>query len=207
MGIVARNDGRLAEAQEHLEQAAKVLAKGSVRSHALATNALADVHRELGDSARAEALYAEAAAVLRSLGSIHAVFPEVNRGLLLIHAGDVEGARAALKPAHRTLEAHDMGAMLGATELALAACAAQSRQWEELDAHLEKSRTLLHESGYVDPDIARVAELAAASAERFGQYDRAWDALKVAEAQWATLGRDTELAAVRAIFLRLREPS
>jgi len=148
---------------------------------------LGEVLRGLGDLAGAEEAYAESLARYQAIGSAMEVIPRINLGLVRFHRDDLVGARAAFEACRELLQAQGRRSFLAAVEVSLVAVSAGEGDWAAWDRHWAAAQEHLAATGFVDPDLAGLAERAAALALVAGQAERAAAAAALAAGQRAAL--------------------
>lgn len=87
--------------------------------------------------------------------------------------------------------------------MVLLVCDAGEQRWEDWDDHWAEGDTLLSDTGYLDLDIATVAQMAAALAQKRGHQGRARQAYRLAHHQWQALGREDEAGKVAEVLAAL----
>ena len=193
LGLVARQCGRLAEAEMLLDEARTRFERcGSRGGVAHALNALGEVARLQGELSRADQRYAASVERYQALGASDGVFPLLNRGLVLVERGRPQEARRALETALDTFVRQGRRPMVGAVHACLMPCVAGVGDWGAFDRHADAAERLLAETSLVDVDIATMARHAARAAESAGEPARARRAWALSAAQWAALGRPTD---------------
>ena len=204
MGRLCTATGKLDEATVYLDEAAAPVERTGDR-YAMATlvNTVGELARAKGDVAQAEAEYRDALQRYRALGSGQIIFPEINLGILLAQRGAYHEAGQMLERVLQRTTTSGLRPMASAARIWLAACAAGLRDWPAFDEHLESVEESLEETGFVDSDIARGAELAAELACDGGERGGAREALEMAVKQWGSLGRTTEAERVKKVLLSL----
>lgn len=166
--------GDPARGAEAAREAAELYrAIGSTTGLAACHNALGEALRRQGDRPGAEAAFRDCLALVDRAGSQARAFPRLNLGLLLVERGAWEEAHALLLEARAMLAADRRRALVGYTDALRLPCLAGLRRWTELDACLAAASEALLETGLVEPDIARMALLAARLADERGQAARA----------------------------------
>ena len=161
-------------AQVHLEAAGARNVLGACH------NQLGELARLQGDPEAATAHYADALRVWEAMGSGNAVYAQVNLALILLERDRFENAREALNAALERFESQRQWSLAGAAHAYLLPSCAAARDWRAFDRHVEASHRMVSETGYADPDGARLARRAADMAEAIGVPDRAASARRLA---------------------------
>ncbi|MFT4623390.1 MAG: serine/threonine protein kinase/tetratricopeptide (TPR) repeat protein [Myxococcota bacterium] len=152
-------------------------------------NTLGDVLRARGALAEATEAYLTAELSLRRLGSPERLIPLFNLGLVLLAQGRYVEARESLEPCREAMARAGRRGLEGALNAALLCCDAAESDWGAWDQHAARAELLLGASGFVDGDIAAVAEQAADLAVAAGQGQRGLSAARLAAAQWLAVGK------------------
>jgi tetratricopeptide (TPR) repeat protein len=171
LAAIARQRGDLPGLLEHLRNARAAHAEsgewlGDVASAIL----LGEAHRMRGETSEAIAVFRAAWRRLEAIGSPQHTVPWIN--LVILHVLDdrTEGARGLLVELIPELERSGQTALLGLARLCRCAVHAADAAWDAFDVDLATSTDELRASGFVDVDVARVAdrvaELAFAADER-----------------------------------------
>ena len=192
---MARRRGQLDRAEKFNTRAARAYYRAGAR-RALARAALiqGDIERYRGKLEEAAARYREAGRMLRAVGSADAAVADINQGLLLIELEQFREARAVLEAAGGGAgDQKIVGALAAAC---LLPCDAWLADWDAWDRHWARTAPI-RQGQLADPDVARVARLAAQFATTAGRLDRAEQARKLAVAQLEALGRMDEAAELR----------
>jgi tetratricopeptide (TPR) repeat protein len=184
-----------------LEQAAFLLQEARLRFEragarwgvATAINSMGEIAREQGEVRAAEDAYRDAAARYEAIGAGDAVYPRINLGLLLVEEARWQEALDILLPLRLEVSRQRRGTMEAAVAIALLAPLAAQGRWEEFDLFALRSRALLLETGFVEPDLARKARMAGDLARDNDQPERARAAWTIARDQWKALGRTDDL--------------
>jgi tetratricopeptide (TPR) repeat protein len=172
---------------------------GSRSGLGLALNLEAESARQAGELDEAEGSYRQALDVLTATGSSERHVARINLALVLLQRGRVDEARPELDAALAASRRLGRSLWEQTVRLGLMVCDAGEPAW---DAHLAAVRALDTASGFLDPDLASLAELAGDRALSVGHPRRARDAFTLAARWWAALGRDEEAARVREATMR-----
>lgn len=182
--------GRLDEALQAARRAEELYTlAGDGNWVADARNLQGELYRHLGQTERAHEAYLDALRHYEAMGiDGQAVFPRLNLAVIDMERGafrDAErGLRAGLAEfapaAHAALVIHGL----------LLACCASAASWDDWDVHMEAARSGVDSGRGVDIDVAVWARRAGDAAATRGQPDRARQALELARAHYAALGRD-----------------
>jgi serine/threonine protein kinase/tetratricopeptide (TPR) repeat protein len=198
-------EGRLDEAAELNEPAYRDFMRlGERWAAGRSLNLRGEILRLRGDLAPAEDAYREALELMEALGAADGrAICECNIARVLVERGLYREARRELEKSALSFEAAGRKNALAWVRTVLLSCEATDRRWEAWDRHMTSIASLLGESGYLDLDIARAAQLAAEHALDAGEVERARAAYLLALGQWEGLGRGDDVAAVRAILAGL----
>ncbi len=192
--VRAVSRGRLLIERGDYEAARDVLVRA--RSSALDAQqrtVLADIYNELGDVDRLLGQWESARTNLQSAILVQALLgttslvPRANLALVSVFAGDYQTARSMLNDLVEEVAAEGKRYWLPVLQLALACCAAASRDWDSWDELFESAREQFTAMAYFARDVAVIAEHAARLAADGGQPTRAAAAQGLAEAQWEGL--------------------
>jgi eukaryotic-like serine/threonine-protein kinase len=174
LAAIARQRGDLPAMSEHLDRARAAHAisgewLGEVSCQILAGEA----HRMRGESAEAIAVFRAAWRRLEALGSPQHVVPWINLVIVHLLDGRTSGLRPLLEDLVPQLERSGLGSVLALGRLCRCALHIDEANWDAFDVDLAVATQELAESGFVDVDVARVADELAARAERAGERLRA----------------------------------
>ncbi len=192
LGYTLAIQGEVEEARATLEELLPLAERtGDRAAHADLLNALGEVERLQGRDREAEARYREALALIAGTGIVVPAC-RANLAQTLLARGEVEEARVMLRRVRD--EAYEIGArmLILVAHAGLAACAADRREWDELDTHL----TALEKDpgGLATEDIVTWLRYAGTYATLMGKTTLGQRALRVAVAQLRRLGRDEDAA-------------
>jgi len=160
-------------------------------------NALAESARFQGRLGEAEEGYREALAIGKQIGAGTQLLQATNLALVVLARARYAEARTLLQALEIEIEAAGRRALLAGCQLGLAACAAAMDDVDSTQAHFQRARTLLDETGAVDPDNARSAESAANQLWAHDHPIWARALWEMALQQWKGLGRDTDEERIR----------
>jgi tetratricopeptide (TPR) repeat protein len=192
-----RTANDLEKAREYAERATALFEKiGGRFGIATARNTLGDTLRAAGKFEEAAVSYQLASEVLKNIGSPEHWIPTFNRGLLLVKQGKFDEARPQFDAAMSEMVRKGRTGLQGALHAALLPCLAAEQSWGDWDSHMSMAKDRLARSGFVDPDVAEVAEVGARVAEEEGESGRALQALEIAYAQWRALGNTDRCAMI-----------
>jgi len=202
---VALAEGHLDESERHTGQARRFIADwGSPPSlEARALNMLGEVARARGDLDAAERFYREGLEARERIGAGDAFIPRVNLGLTRLERGSFSAAKDVLEECLAICRRQGRRHFEGMVRVMLLPCAAAEARWDTWDELLRRARRLLHESGFVDGDIALCAEHAARLAGEAKEYERGAKAWRLAVDQWRGLGRDDKVEAAEEALVEL----
>jgi serine/threonine protein kinase/tetratricopeptide (TPR) repeat protein len=185
---IARLRGETEAARQHLRQVLHVSQlAGELWSMAEAHSAMGDLCRHEGENAEAQRWYAEALRRFRALGSGDLPVVELNMSLLELADGRPDQACQRLMRCRATFSSQRRTFLLGATEIGLAAAGAALGDWEMVERATTEG--LPRVRGFVESDLAWLAEQAGTSAARGGRADLAAPLLELAREQWLAMGR------------------
>ena len=188
---VSTHEGDLERASFELEESRSRFERLSARwGVATCANNLGDLARKRSRVEDAEGLYRDAAATYRAIGSGDHVYPTLNLALLLVDEQRFTEALDLADQARLEFERQGRPAMVAASAAVLLPCLAATERWERFDVELDRCARGLRETGFVEPDIARVTALAGTLAEDLGEPKRGAEAKAIACAQRAALGND-----------------
>ena len=189
--------GDHAEAAAYLARALSCYDQGGFRwGMANCANTLGEIARMQGRVEEALGHYRVALNLYRALNNSNAVIPYLNIGLLLVESGDVARARPILETGMRMTDDMGMRLLQGAINIALMAATARGHDWPAFDRHLNQAEVFLRQTGSVDVDNARLAQLAGQASADAGERDRSRRAYAIALQQWEALGRAGEAGVV-----------
>lgn len=206
MGRTWVHGSRYAEAEAVFRQGAETFAAHNMRWEQASTlNDLGDALRGQDKLPDAERCYRQARERLLAIGAVHAVYPVANLGQMLAQQARWAEAREILESALSIFDRQGLAPMQGTLHALLLAPVMAEGDGTGFDQHLRSARTLLEETGYVDPDVANMARLAGDVAREAGQESRARDAYQLSAQQLRALGREDEARHVEVVFDLLDE--
>lgn len=171
-----------------LEQAMKAFETyGDSNALANCLNSLGDLNRFAGRLARAEVYYQKALRILERIGLYDDVIISVNLGLTLLAQEKYGEADRIFQDILEQLSKSGRKGYIGLAHVCNLPTSAVSRDWRRWDFHIREAQRYLAESGIVDTDLARVADLAAQLASEAKQPERAEAARSLARSQLALL--------------------
>ena len=187
--------------------ARKVLAKsqarfrraGSRSGEAKCVAQLGELARHTGQLEAAEAFYRESMALHDAVGD-EATWVELNLALTLIAGERFAEARRLLESTVPRLEQLGRLPLVAAVGVKLLACYAGTGDWQTWDMEIGATQQRLADTGFVEQDVAMVAEHAGALAAAAGKHERARTAYDIAAEQLASLGRTAEAERVRSLL-------
>ncbi len=106
-------------------------------------------------------------------------------------------ARETLEPCREAMARAGRRSLEGAINAALLCCDAHDADWAAWDQHITRAHVLLRASGFVERDIAWVAEAAGVLAGARGARAQAFAAWRIALEQWTALGQAAGAERVR----------
>jgi len=146
-----------------------------------------EYHRLRGELDEADRRYAEGHARYSEIGSSMAAIAQLNLGLVRVERGAWSEAVEVFEDAERELERQGRRAYLAAVHAGLLACAAATGDLEEFDRRLVSAEQCVADTGFADPDLARLGQRAAEAAEG----ERADRARAFVADQWRRLGQSS----------------
>lgn len=200
-------EGRYDEAAELNERALVELSKHGARwAVARCLNLRGEIFRLRGELIDAERTYREAAQIIDLIGARDGrAICENNIARVLVERGRYHEARLQLERGAAYFEANGRLNPLAWVRTVLLCCLAAQSEWADWDARIQSVKLLLAETGYLDLDIARAAQLAGELALAAGQPQRAKDAHAIAESQWRALDRTDAADRIVAIMTAIDE--
>jgi tetratricopeptide (TPR) repeat protein len=154
-------------------------------------NQQGEASRGLGNLEKAEEFYSQA---VRG-ASLLPAFPwvgilEGNRGLVLASLGRWDDARLVFRKAQVSLRRTDAKIQSTVVSVFLLPCLAAGGLWDEWQDEHTRATGGLAATGVVEPDLAKMASLAAHFARDAGRIPEARQALAIATSQWRSLGNE-----------------
>jgi tetratricopeptide (TPR) repeat protein len=147
----------------------------------------AEVARARGDLTAAEEGARRALSRIGAGGSLHSHLAPLNVGLVLIERRLHDEARRVLLRVLETLEVSGQRGYAGVVHALLLPTVAAARDWTAWDHHCGEALARLE--GFVDRDVAAMAERAGELLREGREWGRARTALGLALTQWRALGR------------------
>lgn len=163
-------------------------------------NNLGELFRQQGDLEQALHAYEEARKVMGRLDQEDDVVILINLGMVQIACDNMKEASALFKRVLQVTAASQRRGYLGFAHIANLPVAAFEEDWASWDEHLEAARGHLEATGFVDSDMAALAEDAGQRALLQGEWKRGQGALLVARAQWLAMGRQDQAAKIDRIL-------
>ena len=160
---------------------------------------LLQLARRQGARDRALECFRKAHSQLESLGAATAVEPLIKLGVVLSEAGDSARALQVLHRARAAADGMALSPLLALTNIALLPLFGAGRDDVGWDAAWGHASHLLEATGFVEPDIARQATIAARIAWSQGWGERAARVGALALHQWGRLGHDESSRDVRRL--------
>lgn len=195
LGNVCRQAQELDEARDWYARAGAGFERTGNRNElANAINGVAEIDRYQGNLEAAETGYRRAVDIFDAVGSKAATLVRLNLGLVLVNRGLWDDAQAAFMQVLQNTRQTRFLAIAHCCLLPCAAFANSAAAWEQ---HIGPSEQLLEETNLVDPDLAELAEKAAALWDAVGHDARARRCSRLALAQWEGLGNETRAGAMR----------
>ena len=144
-----------------------------------------EYHRLRGDLDEADRCYAEGYARYSEIGSAMAAIAQLNLGLVRVERGAWEEAVEVFEDAERELTRQGRRAYLAAVHAGLLPCLLALGDLAGFDERMALAEQAIADTGFADPDLARLGERAAAMTSG----ERAERAGAFAADQWRRLGR------------------
>ncbi len=202
MANVKNSSGDLDEAQRLLVRArASFEESGNRFQVANCLNDLGEIARKTGKLADAEGFYRRAAELYESLGSAEATTPRFNLGLVLLAQEEYAKARAVFAAELARFPADERVLDKLWLHAGLLPCAADARDWDAWDRHLERVLALIE--NLVDEDIPYCAEIAGKLCAKAGQVERSRRAYELARSQLERMTREEDIARIDEALARL----
>ncbi|MCA9527728.1 MAG: AAA family ATPase, partial [Myxococcales bacterium] len=203
--LLLRRHGRFDEAAIALDEAERHFQSDDLRwGLARVITERGSLALARGDVAAAIAFQEEAVKRLSVIDGPTAPWSRLNLGRARIAAGELAAARDIFEDELLLSRRKDHQAPALVAELGLLIIAALERDWRGWRNWLMAVRERLEERESTTRDAIAMTEQAAEAAVAAGSASRAAAAYAVAEAQWALLGIEPEVARVRALVERLR---
>ncbi|MFU8804968.1 MAG: ATP-binding protein, partial [Bradymonadaceae bacterium] len=188
LGALYTKLDRAEEGIASLEEAIEVFETvGDSNALANCLNSLGELNRFAGRLAQAEVYYQKALTTLERIGINDDTIVCFNLGLTLLAQEKYADADVIFKDVLRSLLASTRKGYIGLAHVGNLPGSAVNRDWKRWDHHLSEARRHLMESGMVDTDGARIAELAGKIAIEAGEDERGQLALALARKQFETL--------------------
>jgi len=190
LGHIALGSGDGTRADENYRRAIRGYDEVGYRfGSASARNVLGDSIRYRGDLAQAVPLYEESEKIYRSIGASAAAYPRYNQALVAFERGRFSRGERLLDEVEPIFVRLGHRATLADVNVVRAAAAVKRGDVDAWDRHMAAASVLYQETGVIDADTARTAEMAARIAQRAGEKDRARAAWQIAADQWRRLGQ------------------
>ena len=188
-------------ARELLEDARRVFEEhGDFRDVAQCLNNLGETYRKDGRLEEAEQAYNESDELRRRTGLGDSPVVLLNLGLVRLERNRIDEADPLFERVLDLLADSDRPAYIGLAHLARLPAMAHHRDWERWDHHLRRAKHYLDTTGFVDADLAALAQNAGQRALKADQPERARAALFVARKQWLSMGRQDRAAHIDRIM-------
>ncbi len=199
IGLAAYQAGNYEEAAQEIRAALKQYERQGLRwSIGFCQNALGDIRRGQGDFEAAEIAYQQAIACYRSVESNEIVIPMINLGLGYGDQQRYAEARPVLEEGLEKVRAQGRRGIEGCVRVCLLPALAALGDWAAWDEQFDVGERMLEETGFVEIDIARMAERAAEIALESGDSTRARKAFALAQVQYWALDREQDAARVES---------
>ncbi len=190
--------GRLQDALAACEEALDRFRRSHLTWHEIwAETMVGELRRGAGDLPGAEAAYRGVIARYEALGADQSAIPRLNLSAVLSSTGRFAEALAEALRAREEASGSGHGNLVAMADVFVAWAAAGTGDWKRFDAGVAAAGALVGR-GLVDPDLLRAAESAGALAAAAGSPERAAGARALALAQAEALGREDDVARLRA---------
>ncbi len=197
IGLAAYQGGNYEEGAREIGAALRQYERQGLRwSIGFCQNALGDIRRGQGDFESAELAYQQAIACYRSVESNEIVIPMINLGLGYGDQGRYAEARPVLEEGLENVRAQGRRGIEGCVRICLLPALGALGDWAAWDRHFYEGERLLEETGFVEIDIARMAEKAGEIAAAHGDFTRARQAWALAQVQYWALDREQDAARI-----------
>lgn len=169
---------------------------GNRGDYAHQLHGLAEVTRLGGRLEEAETLYREFIDIQATRGVTGIQMAHFNLGLIDLDRGRYSMARTMHEKVRGVWEAGGASAYVGLVDVALLASYAALEDWFFWPSALASARRAIEQSGMVDIDLARPAELAGDLAAERGFFTEAREAWLIAAQQWRALDKPDKADAI-----------
>ncbi len=197
LGTLYNRLGDTERALKLLRQAKQVFEQiGDLRSVASCLNNLGETFRTEGRLKRAEQAYQQSLQLRRRAGVRDNLVVLFNLGMVRLAREQVDEADPLFEQGLDQLRHTHRRGYLGLLHIARLPACAYHGDWKRWDHHLQKGQNLLDDTGFVDEDLAQLAQDAGQRALQAGQPRRGSDALSLARRQWLAVGRQDRAAEI-----------
>jgi len=197
LGLAAYQAGNFEEAAIEIGRAMAQYEKQGLRwSIGFCLNALGDIRRAQGDFTAAEVAYQGAISCYRAVESNEVVIPMINLGFGYSDQGRYADARPVLEEGLEKVHAQGRRGIEGCVHVAMLPSLGALADWPAWDRHFERGEALLEETGFIEIDIARMAERAGDIAAEAGHRGRARQAYGLAQVQYWGLDREQDASRI-----------
>ena len=163
-------------------------------------NRQGEILRAQGRFSEAQKHYQRAISLYQAIGSVGAVYPEINLGLNMLEWGRYrESSRIMSKLLTRFKEENKERLMMLA-HVALLPSAAYTEAWPDWHTHMIAVEQLLDKFSVTEIDFARIFEIAGGQARANGKQAEAYRAYHNAYKQWKGIDRQEKSQEVQAIL-------
>jgi eukaryotic-like serine/threonine-protein kinase len=182
LGDIARQTDRLDDARRYCDQARlRFESAGNQLGVADCLNDLSELYLLEGNIKRAESLCRDAIELYESLGSQKSMRVRLHLAGILLDRQDIEEARQIAAQSRQHFEREGQRGKLAHADVLLLVCSGFSEDWLAWDELFEEAESIRAETGLCSPQIAHAAALAAETAARQQQSERAERARSLAE--------------------------
>ncbi len=189
LGDLARLRGDVITARVELQQGLAVLrAAGDRPGIASAANALGETLRMAGQLEAARDAYLEVLGLDAAAGH-DTTITRFNLAMVSLAAGDVDAAARSFLDLEATWSSQGRGGWLSILHVAWLPVLAHHGDWEAFADRLAQARTSLESSGFVERDVADLAEMAGEQAVSSDQPHHALAAWSLAMDHWGRVGQ------------------
>ncbi len=199
--LIERQRGKTAQCEKQCRHAMKFFDRaGDTVGVADCENLLGEVARLRSDADAAEAHYQRSMALYKEKGYGEWVVPQVNLGMLWLEVGRYEQAREVLVQSMAHCKAVGRHGLLIYIHAALMPCVIHGGDGNACKQHQREVERLIAQTGVIDLDIARPAQLAARLAFEAGRRALARDLYGLAMTQWQMLGHLNHVQEIKALL-------
>lgn len=163
-------------------------------------NNLGELYRQQGRLEEARLSYEEAREVMSRIGLGDDVVILINIAMVLIASDQVEEAAPLFRKVLQIISTSERHGYLAFAHIANLPGAAFYEKWDDWDQHFQAALPHLKSTGFVDADLATLAEDAGERALLKGEIGRGRQALALARSQWLAMGRQDRASEIDRII-------